>query len=390
MTTGDDRRAGNDFTRRQVLAATGTAVAAGTAASQFTDVAGAKTPIVQNDCEGATLTEVPAAFPTINLRGEEPTAADIPDSGELLVYVYGYNTPVELGRQLAATFADALDEQGYEGTVAVAEWRSQPESEANSRSQAAENFEESETNAGEDGEKLASWLEANAAGRSVRIVGYSLGSRLSLRTLDLIDGETVGLETVSLMGPAVPAGSLCADGGQFDTGAARAVFSYYSGDDGVICNDFTGYLTLFSEQDPPALGCTGSECAGSRPENAVGRDVTDRIDDHCAYGFPDVGVVPALFEDLSTPLSAIERDEGEQGDDSSDSDSSSGNRGAANEDEPESTPTATPEPTGTATETDQAEPTAVDDDGAGFGLLSALASLGTAGYLARRRPGSEE
>lgn len=377
--------ADHSVTRRQVLATAGAVAAVGSASGHLAGTVGARRPAVQYDCKGASLAEEPEELPTIDLCGEEPTATDVPDDGELLVYVYGYDTPVEFGRRLGATLAAALDEQGYTGELAVAEWNAQPESGAETE-QSAGAFAEAEANADADGRKLARWLEANATGRTVRIVGYSLGCRVSLRALDAVDGRTVDIGTVSLLGPAVPARSVCPEGGQFDTDSARAVFSYHSANDGVICGAFAAYLSVVSEQDPPALGCTGSDCPDSRPGNVVDRDVTARIGDHCAYGFPDVGVVPDLVEDFSTPLAA--NDSQDDAEESAGSDNDGGSNGTDNETASDPTERAGRDDAG-PDDGSEAGGEQADEDGAGFGILSALASLGTAGYLAARRWDSE-
>lgn len=382
-------------TRRQVLKATGGALAIGTLGIQPT--------FGQTGCEGVPLEPEPDSFPEIDLRGEEATAHDVPDGSELLVYIYGYNTPPVYGRRLAATFEKALADNGAEMPVALAQWRAQPEGEAQDQQEEAENFAESESNADVDGQKLARWLESNAGDRTVRIVGYSLGTRVALRALTELDENSVDLDTVSLLGPSVPASWLCSNDDGFDLSASRAVFGYYSGNDEVICDTYSAYLSLFADPEPPALGCKGTACDGSPPENLVTRDVTDTVGDHCAYGFPEVGVVGRVVEDFGTDPTEGDTggSSGDDQQDDSDTEEESGDgsdeQQNASDGENSQTETATEEmdsdetpDTETATmDEGGSEDDDADGDGAGLGIVSALGGIGGVGYLLSQRLGDE-
>jgi hypothetical protein len=377
-------------TRRQVLKATGGALAVGTL--------GIQPAFGQTGCNGVPLEPEPDTIPEIDLRNDEPSAHDVPDESELLVYVYGYTTPPVYGRRLAATFEKALAENGSELPVVLAQWRARPENEAENQQEEAENFAEVEANADADGEKLARWLESNAGDRTVRIVGYSLGTRVALRALTELDGDSVELDTVSLLGPSVPASKVCSNGDGFDLSAARAVFSYHSGNDQVICDSYTGYLQLFADPNPPALGCEGAVCDDAPPENLVARNVTDTIGDHCAYGFPEVGVVGQVVEDFEVAPTDVETGDEDSEEDEQDGSDTESDDGETEQDTTDEGAT----PTDTATETtDKSEETAeetdtgaeddtgdgeeADGDGAGMGFVSALSGLGGLGYLLSRR-----
>lgn len=381
-------------TRRQVLKATGGALAVGTL--------GIQPAFGQVDCEGVPLEAEPDTIPEIDLRNEEPSAHDIPDDSEVLVYIYGYNTPAVYGRRLAATFETALAENGSELPLVLAQWRAQPEGEAENQQEEAENFAESESNADTDGKKLARWLESNFADRTVRIVGYSLGTRVALRALTELDGDAVDLASVSLMGAAVPASKLCSNDGGFDLSAANAVFSYHSGNDAVICDTYSAYLSVFADPSPPALGCKGTACDGSPPENLVTRDVSDTVGDHCAYGFPEVGVVGQMVEDFGTDPADVDSSEessnDNQQDDANTEEESGDGESEQDMSDSENTQTATAtdemggdESTSEATETmtgdegENGDSENGDGDGAGMGLVSALGGLGGVSYLLSRR-----
>jgi PGF-CTERM protein len=358
------------ITRRQVLQATGAAVALGTL--------GLRPAAAQEGCQGAELDEVSDDFPEINLRAEQPEPSNVPDA-DLIVYLHGFDTPPEYGRRLAATFETALPADAP--PVVAAPWRAAHEVEATTQEEGGEKFAQAEQNADDDGQKLATWLRENAGDRTVRLVGYSLGTRTALSTVDALDAEAVDLASVSLLGPAVPGSAVCADSG-YDLSAARAVFGYRSERDQVLCQAFAGYLALYSDAEPPALGCGGPAC-DTLAENFVDRNVTETIGDHCAYGFSEVGVVPQVASDFTTPLSDIEQEPDDSMQPSpeatetpKDTRTPGGQEPSDDSDTP--APESSDSPVAGDEETD-------DSDGPGFGIGAALAGLGSAGYLLKRR-----
>lgn len=374
-----------DTTRRGVLQATGGALAVGLAGT--TPTAGSETAdrgqrdpgaglaynrvFAQYDCAGVSPEPIPETLPEIDVRGEQPTATEVPDSSEVVVFAYGYNTPPDAGRRLAATFQRALEENGYTHPVVAVQWRAEPPEDGG--------FGDSIENADEDGEMLASWLADSFSERTVRLVGYSLGARVALRTVTELDSETLTLASVSLLGPAVPAASVCPDG-EFELSATETVHAYHSENDPVICEAYEGYLRIGGDADPPALGCTGPDCE-TTPETVVGRNVTETIDSHCAYSFREVGVVDQVVADFSG--------------DANGSDDSSEDTPATPSPTDSPTPTETPEPTPTATPA-TTEPTpeqtesAADGSGPGLGVFSAIAGvLGAGALYARRLAGRE-
>lgn len=328
---------GDGITRRRVLQAAGGVLGAGALGVQ---PAGA-----QDGCEGSPTESIPPELPEISLLGEQATARNLPTGQELLVYLHGFSTTPADGRRLAATFESALPADAP--PVVAAPWRAIPEQ---TESEGA--FPRAEQNADEDGRKLAVWLDENAGEQTVRLVGYSLGTRTALSAVDALAEETVDLASVSLLGSAVPGAQVCAEGG-YDLSAARAVFSYRSENDRVLCSAFAGYL-ISSDADPPAVGCKGPDC--DLPAHFVDRDVSETIKSHCAYSYPEVGVVPQVATDFTRPLSAVDR------------------AGEPPEDTPTDHQTDTPDED---TETDSSA-------GPGFGIGGALAGLGGAGYLLDR------
>lgn len=379
----------SDTTRREVLHATSGALAVGllgsTATASETTADDATTAahralgydrvFSQYNCEGVAPESIPSDLPEIDIRGEEPTASEMPSSSEVVVYVYGYDTPPDAGRRLVATFQRALEENGYTEPVVGVQWRAQPPEDGG--------FAESVGQADEDGRKLAEWLADSFGDRTVRLVGYSLGTRVALRTVTELDGDAVDIDSLSLLGPAVPALSVCPDG-EFDLSATRAAFAYHSENDRVICEAYEGFLGFSDSGEPPALGCTGADC-DSPQANFAGRDVTETIDTHCAYSFREVGVVDDIVSDFSA-------DPAEETSTPEPTPTETPTPTPTPTETPEPTPTETPEPTATATPVPTDTPEEAEDDGAttdgsgpGFGVVSALAGAIGVGALSVRR-----
>lgn len=372
-----------DTTRRGVLQATGGALAVGltgvaTASGRQRDpgtVLDRDRLVAQYDCAGVSPEPIPETLPEIDVRDDQPTASDIPDSSEVVVFAYGYDTPPDAGRRLAATFQRALEENGYTQPVVAVQWRAEPPDDGG--------FGDSIENADEDGTLLASWLAESFSERTVRLVGYSLGARVALRTVTELDSDTLTLASVSLLGPAVPSASVCSDG-EFDVSATETVHAYHSRNDAVLCEAYEGYLRIGGDADPPALGCAGLNCE-TTPEAVVAHDVTETIESHCAYSFRDVGVVDQVVADFSTDADGSGESSAEQ----------TATPTPSPTDSPTPTPTATPEPTPTPTPAttdsspEQTESTA-DDNGPGLGVFSGVAgAIGAGAVYIRRLAGRE-
>lgn len=390
----------SQLTRRQVLTIAGGTLAVG--------AFGIRPALAQADCQGAPLEPTPENPSEIYLRSDDPTASNIPESSELVIYIHGYNTPAVYGRRLARTFETALKNHGYTAPVVGAPWRATPDQEGDGQQAQADRFTRAVDNADADGRKLAQWLKSNAGDRTIRLVGYSLGTRVALRTATELDGDAVDLDTVSLLGAAVPAEQICPDG-PFSLAAPRAVFNYRSKQDGTICDTYAAYLAAFAAASPPALGCGGPACAGSTPENLVDRNVTATVTDHCAYGFPEVGVVQQVATDFETPLSEIDRTSSENDEDDSTTDddqttpateqtqtdgetaSQNATQSGQTTEGKRSTGSGDDSDANTATgadNTSDASNGSTDGGGPGLGVFSALSGL--AGYLFARRVGNRE
>jgi PGF-CTERM protein len=378
----------SDTTRREVLHATSGALVATLGPTVIADKTAADSPAAtahsalgydrlfsQYNCEGVAPEPIPSDPPEINVRGEEPTATELPSSSEIVVYAYGYNTPPDAGRRLVATFQRALEANDYTNPVVGVQWRAQPPDNGG--------FADAIDQADEDGRKLAQWLTDSLGDRTVRLVGYSLGTRVALRAVTELDGDAVDIDSLSLLGPAVPGSSVCPDG-EFDLTATRAAFAYHSETDPVICGAYEGYLNAAGDVSPPALGCTGADCESPQP-NFAGRDVTETIDSHCAYSFRDVGVV----EDVLAGFSADPTAETTTPEETPEPTPTETPEPTPTE-TPEQTPTETPEQTATETPASTATPTeggdtTADDSGPGFGVVSALAGAIGVGALSVRR-----
>ncbi|SFB67279.1 Alpha/beta hydrolase of unknown function [Halobiforma haloterrestris] len=266
--------------------------------------------------------DAPAEYPEVDLTSGNPTASNLDglegvaendddgDEGdersELVIYVHGW-LGLETSTDQAHTLAQALADTDYDRPVVAASWSAD-----------TPNYWRAESAAETAGRRLASWLESDAvpgtggdnddeSGPTIRLVGHSLGGRVCLETLlglatdDGNDGDGP-LESVALLGTAVDDDSVCTNG-RYAYGidaAANEVFNYHSENDDSVCYGYD--LQSLSS----GLGCAGADCGdgwfgdddGARPSNYTDVDVTDAVDDHCAYGKPDVGCVPRIVADF--------------------------------------------------------------------------------------------
>ncbi|GAB7018649.1 esterase/lipase family protein [Halostagnicola bangensis] len=237
----------------------------------------------------------PAEYPEIDLTTGNPSAAnfeDLEDESELVVFVHGW-LGLETSTDQAYTLERALEENEYDAPVAAASW------EADTR-----NYWRAESRTETAGQRLASWLESDRVDldeTTVRLVGHSLGGRACLETLTALGGEVV-IETVTLVGTAADDDSVCTEGAYaygIDA-SAEGVYNYHSENDDSVCYGYD--LQSLSS----GLGCGGADCSGgllgddsgSTLDNYTDVDVTDEVDDHCAYTKSGVGCVSQIVDDF--------------------------------------------------------------------------------------------
>lgn len=256
-------------------AASGAGAASGseTASGSFLD-----DPSIIGGCGGG-WEDAPPEFPVIDLTRSDPvTRGDFPvGADEIAIFVHGFLEVIAGGGEdQGYTFDVALERDAdYDVDVAAAVWNSNTD------------WVRAKRNADRAGERLASWLAdylSRCPDTTIRLVGHSLGGRVSLRTLDALGGTDV-LETVSILGAAVDPDTVCADGEYADgiERSAEEVYSYYSNNDDIVCDLYR------VDEGTEALGCDGSYCedaAGVPPENYEDVDVTGRVDGHCDYMKP--------------------------------------------------------------------------------------------------------
>ena len=286
---GDDKQR-TDVSRRRVLRTTAATAVGGAGLAGASGSASARG---FTGCD--EWLDAPAEYPEINLTSGNPSASnfdDLEDADELVVFAHGW-----LGRETstdqAYTLEEAFEEAEYDVPVVAATW------EADTR-----NYWRAEGTTETAGSRLASWLAADRIDleeTTVRLVGHSLGGRLCLETLTVLNDDAT-IDSVALVGTAADDDSVCTDGQYaygIDTGA-DAVSNYYSEDDNSVCYGYE-IQSLSS-----GLGCSGADCegglitddSGSVPENYTDVDVTDAVDSHCDYTKPDVGCVPQIATDF--------------------------------------------------------------------------------------------
>lgn len=264
----------------------GIGVAAGRTSATTDSVTGS---LFVGNCPGP-WESAPEGYPTIDLTADDPEAGGAfpTDADELAIYVHGFLEEFSGGsRDQAYTLQTAFEENGYEEPAVAAFWDSNTPL-----------FPEAQRRAEVAGRRLATFLEESLDGETtVRLVGHSLGSQVSLEALTCLD-ETV-LDSVALLGAAVDPDTVC-DGDEYAagiSGAAAEVHSYHSRNDAIVCGAYA------ASEATPGLGCAGSECGGflsdgSTPDEYEDIDVTDDVAAHCDYLKPDDGCIPRVIENF--------------------------------------------------------------------------------------------
>ncbi|WP_290809804.1 alpha/beta hydrolase [Halovivax sp.] len=282
VASSERRRSGPS--RRDVLRLSGVAAVAGGAVAAASGSASAGE---VKEC--GDWPDSPDGYPTIDLAEDVPPTWDWYPA-EVCIYAHGWK-----GRETRDDQAYALDlelaDAGYHEVVVAATWDSD-----------TLNFWGAEGNADEAGTRLGRWIRQQFGGTqtTVRLVGHSLGGRLSLNAIDELDGDVV-LETVALLGAAVEDDSVC-DDGRFADGirdSAVDVYNYHSHEDATVCTIYD-LSTLGS-----GVGCAGADCGGwftdgETPDNYHDVDVTASVPDHCAYFDPirEAGCIDRVVADF--------------------------------------------------------------------------------------------
>jgi|GEM_PF-4105591 len=262
--------------RRDILGGMATvgAGAAGLAATSDRGSAGALTGGCVDNWPGATDKR-------IELSDNEPITTDeIPESGDIVLYVHGLFgddllDSVDInGANQAAALDDALSEQGVEQPTIAAMWNS------------STTWSVAKWRADDAGETLAAWLEANRENYdSVTLVAHSLGTRVTLVALSELAETDITVDSVGLLGGAVDPDTICdnyKDG--IEASVSGPVYNYHSEDDGIVCNIYA--IREFTS----AVGCGGADCSGGwfstgsdRPENYEDVDLTGEVTGHCDF-----------------------------------------------------------------------------------------------------------
>ena len=142
-----------------------------------------------------------------------------------------------------------------------------------------------------NGPKLANFLadlDSSYPETDVRLVAHSLGARVVLRALEVLNGSEVGVESVSLLGGAADNDAVSTEGryGADIESVATRCDNFWKSDDGVLNNLYTT-----AEWDS-AVGEEG--CEGPAPANYTDVNV-DYVPDHYSYYYEDDGCLPAVY-----------------------------------------------------------------------------------------------
>lgn len=241
----------------------------------------------------------PEDFPAISTRGYFDADGDVrdgvdstdperrgewavDDASALVVYVHGLNAAPEDALNQAHTLRTALETTESPLPVVSYTWDSDRD------------WAPAKRTADANGPALADWLAQWAAedGRPIHLVGHSLGARVIGETLvALADGDrTTTLATTTLLGGAIPAGSL-RQGERYGDAVAAAtpeLTNVYSGRDQVLG------LFYRAADGTNAVGHVGCHYPVGPPENYRDVDVSETVRDHYSYYEPGDGIVPRL------------------------------------------------------------------------------------------------
>ncbi len=245
----------------------------------------------------------PDGFPTITTRGTfdddgdriddrdtEPPDRDgewstPDDSDSLFVFVHGFDTGNDGARDQAYTSQLGLEEAAESSPVVGFSW------------DADRSWGTAKSIADENGRLLADWLVDRAAtvDQSIHLLGYSLGARVSceaVRTL-VDDGHTDVIESVSLLGGAIPRDSVELAGRYGEAlETVSVVGNFYSRNDRVL-----SWVYRVADRTR-AVGHDGIREPANAPESYHDVDVTALVDDHYSYFQPEEGCLPRVVETI--------------------------------------------------------------------------------------------
>lgn len=244
------------------------------------------------------LSAPPPDYPVLDLRqSDPPTSGDYPTGAdEILFFVHGWlaarptvidGTPTTVGEAAGYTLEEALRDNGYGHPTVTALW---PSFDLD--------WYDVQSTADTAGSRFATWLNdymLQYPDTTVRVVGHSLGTRVTLEALTAVV-PNLAPASVALLGGAVDPGSVCDSGVYHDAVAtAGEVHNYHSRNDTTVGNVYQiAELTT-------GIGHDGSTCGAflETPENYTDVDVTATVTDHTDYHKPSVGIVPRLVANFS-------------------------------------------------------------------------------------------
>lgn len=293
MGSNHEFRADPGLNRRDVLRGL-TAAGAGTAAVTAADRAHAGT--ISGGC---AINWPDPVDPQLDLSGAGPDPNDdVPDGGDVVVFVHGFfgeslvdGVDVFNGATQATALDIALSEHNIQAPVVAGLWS------------ATTSWTPAKENADTAGENLATWVaQHHDVYDTITVFGHSLGSRVTLEALQhLADGPST-LTSAGLLGPGVPAGSVCEEyAAGISDGVDRGVYAYHSTGDTVVCTAYPLAELVFGGASVDGLGCEGAACTGT-PPGYVDVDTSGRVAGHCNFFKPSTmdfegeSAVPAIVE----------------------------------------------------------------------------------------------
>lgn len=273
----------------------------------LTGVAAVGSQLLTSDGETA---QAPADYPTISTRGhfdtpqfgaiervsgisktDYDTTGDwstirAADTSEITVFVHGLNVSAHTNEDIKQAYTSqiALEQNGYDGHVVAFSWPSDTGI-----------WWDAKEFATRVAPKLANWTRVylqNFEG-TVRYVAHSLGARVALRALSLLDQWTpqqsarVRVTSTSILGGAIPSIAPAQERHHIEEACGRFDNFYKQ-------NDWILYAISLIEGE--LLGRSGLPPDETPPVNYTDHDVTDRVPDHDLYFHPDTGCMDRVAE----------------------------------------------------------------------------------------------
>jgi len=225
---------------------------------------------------------------SLTVEGDLMVSRGPDEPSDMLVVIHGFNNSAEKARYKFGVAEEGLRQAGYAGVIAGYSWDSDRQRDP----LALTGYRAARRVAVGNGPLLAAMLaqyQRAVPECRLHLIGYSMGARLALETLLVLDTDPqyagLRLSSVHLVGAAVDNDEAELDGpyGRAIEQRCEKFFNYYSPED-----DKLGAFYWPKEADR-ALGETGIEHASRAPANYLDVDVTQQLRSYDKADLPEEG-----------------------------------------------------------------------------------------------------